>query len=85
MARVTSLIKIYIPQAFLKDSSGSELTYAIPKDADKACFKGLLQALDENLRQLHLTGYGISDTTLEEVLRKLKHALIIYAFLAIPH
>lgn len=85
MARVTSLIKIYIPQAFLKDSSGSELTYAIPKDTDKACFKGLLQALDENLRQLHLTGYGISDTTLEEVLRKLKHALIIYAFLAIPH
>ncbi|KAL4696272.1 hypothetical protein H8957_001522 [Semnopithecus entellus] len=67
MARVTSLIKIYIPQAFLKDSSGSELTYAIPKDADKACFKGLLQALDENLHQLHLTGYGISDTTLEEV------------------
>ncbi|XP_016867257.1 ATP-binding cassette sub-family A member 13 isoform X16 [Homo sapiens] len=67
MACVTSLIKIYIPQAFLKDSSGSELTYTIPKDTDKACLKGLFQALDENLHQLHLTGYGISDTTLEEV------------------
>uniref|UniRef100_G3SKM3 ATP binding cassette subfamily A member 13 n=1 Tax=Gorilla gorilla gorilla TaxID=9595 RepID=G3SKM3_GORGO len=67
MACVTTLIKIYIPQAFLKDSSGSELTYTIPKDTDKACLKGLFQALDENLHQLHLTGYGISDTTLEEV------------------
>uniref|UniRef100_A0A2K5E9S2 ATP binding cassette subfamily A member 13 n=1 Tax=Aotus nancymaae TaxID=37293 RepID=A0A2K5E9S2_AOTNA len=67
MARVTSLIRMYIPQAFLKDSSGSELTYTIPKDTDKACFKGLFQALDENLCQLHLTGYGISDSTLEEV------------------
>ncbi|XP_074235807.1 ATP-binding cassette sub-family A member 13 isoform X1 [Saimiri boliviensis] len=67
IARVTSLIRMYISQAFLKDSSGSELTYTIPKDTDKACFKGLFQALDENLCQLHLTGYGISDTTLEEV------------------
>ncbi|XP_045421289.1 ATP-binding cassette sub-family A member 13-like isoform X2 [Lemur catta] len=67
VARVTSLIQIYIPQAFLKDSSGSELTYTIPKDADKTCFKGLFQALDHNLHHLHLTGYGISDTTLEEV------------------
>lgn len=67
MARVTSLIQVYIPQAFLKDSNGGELTYTIPKDADKTCFKGLCQALDQNLQHLHLTGYGISDTTLEEV------------------
>ncbi|KAM7326038.1 hypothetical protein ACRRTK_014516 [Alexandromys fortis] len=66
VARVTSLIQVYIPQAFLKDSSGGELTYTIPKDADKSCFKGLCQALDQNLQHLHLTGYGISDTTLEE-------------------
>ncbi|XP_006514769.2 ATP-binding cassette sub-family A member 13 isoform X1 [Mus musculus] len=67
VARVTSLIQIYIPQAFLKDSCGGELTYTIPKDADRTCFKGLCQALDQNLQHLHLTGYGISDTTLEEV------------------
>ncbi|XP_053409814.1 ATP-binding cassette sub-family A member 13 [Nycticebus coucang] len=67
VAHVTSLIQNYIPQAFLKGSSGAELTYTIPQDADKACFKGLLQALDQNLHALHLTGYGISDTTLEEV------------------
>uniref|UniRef100_A0A4X2L2C1 ATP binding cassette subfamily A member 13 n=1 Tax=Vombatus ursinus TaxID=29139 RepID=A0A4X2L2C1_VOMUR len=69
--RVTSLIQIYIPQAFLKENGGNELTYAIPKDTDKACFKGLFQALDQNLHHLHLTGYGISDTTLEEVFLKL--------------
>ncbi|GAB1295814.1 ATP-binding cassette sub-family A member 13 [Apodemus speciosus] len=67
VAHVTSLIQVYIPQAFLKDSRGGELTYTIPKDADKTCFKGLCQALDQNLQHLHLTGYGISDTTLEEV------------------
>ncbi|XP_074055133.1 ATP-binding cassette sub-family A member 13 [Macrotis lagotis] len=71
--RVTSLIQIYIPQAFLKENDGNELTYAIPKDTDKACFKGLFQALDQNLHDLHLTGYGISDTTLEEVFLKLLH------------
>ncbi|XP_043857076.1 ATP-binding cassette sub-family A member 13 [Dromiciops gliroides] len=69
--QVTSLIQIYIPQAFLKENGGNELTYAIPKDTDKACFKGLFQALDQNLHHLHLTGYGISDTTLEEVFLKL--------------
>ncbi|XP_051020674.1 ATP-binding cassette sub-family A member 13 [Acomys russatus] len=73
LARVTSLIQVYIPQAFLKDSSQRELTYAIPKDADKTCFKGLCQALDQNLQYLHLTGYGISDTTLEEVFLMLLH------------
>ncbi|XP_068940595.1 ATP-binding cassette sub-family A member 13 [Petaurus breviceps papuanus] len=68
--QVTSLIQIYIPQAFLKENGGTELTYAIPKDTDKACFKGLFQALDQNLHHLHLTGYGISDTTLEECLAR---------------
>lgn len=78
MARVTSLIQIYIPQAFLKDSCGGELTYTIPKDADRTCFKGLCQALDQNLQHLHLTGYGISDTTLEEV--HTHNPIIIYSW-----
>jgi len=39
----------------------------IPEGADRACFRGLFQALDQNLHQLCLTGYGLSDTTLEEV------------------
>ncbi|XP_075413429.1 ATP-binding cassette sub-family A member 13 [Tenrec ecaudatus] len=66
LVRVTSLIQSYVPQAFLKSSSGSELTYALPKDTDKASFTELFQDLDQNLHHLQLTGYGISDTTLEE-------------------
>uniref|UniRef100_A0A673SY29 ATP binding cassette subfamily A member 13 n=1 Tax=Suricata suricatta TaxID=37032 RepID=A0A673SY29_SURSU len=67
VTRATSLIQTYIPQAFLKDHSGAELVYGIPREADRACFKGLFQALEQNLHQLHLTGFGISDATLEEV------------------
>uniref|UniRef100_A0A7M4FCZ6 ATP binding cassette subfamily A member 13 n=1 Tax=Crocodylus porosus TaxID=8502 RepID=A0A7M4FCZ6_CROPO len=68
--RVTSLVQSHLPEAFLKENSGSELTYLIPRVADKASFKGLFQALDENLLHLHVTGYGISDTTLEQVFLK---------------
>ncbi|XP_027734794.1 ATP-binding cassette sub-family A member 13 [Empidonax traillii] len=69
--RVTSLVQTHIPEAFLKENSGTELTYVIPERADKASFKGLFQALDQSLQHLHVTGYGISDTTLEEVFLKL--------------
>ncbi|XP_077664845.1 ATP-binding cassette sub-family A member 13 [Eretmochelys imbricata] len=67
ISQVTSLVQFYIPEAFLKENSGSELTYVIPTKADKAFFNGLFQAMDENLERLHVTGYGISDTTLEEI------------------
>uniref|UniRef100_A0A8B9CUN1 ATP binding cassette subfamily A member 13 n=1 Tax=Anser brachyrhynchus TaxID=132585 RepID=A0A8B9CUN1_9AVES len=67
VVRVTSLVQTHIPEAFLKENSGTELTYVIPERADKTSFKGLFQALDQSLHHLHVTGYGISDTTLEEV------------------
>lgn len=67
VVRVTSLVQTHIPEAFLKENSGTEITYVIPERADKTSFKGLFQALDQNLHRLHVTGYGISDTTLEEV------------------
>ncbi|KAF6301418.1 ATP binding cassette subfamily A member 13 [Rhinolophus ferrumequinum] len=66
-ACATSLIQTYVPRAFLRASSGRELSYIVPKEADRACFKGLFQALEQNLHHLHLTGYGVSDATLEEV------------------
>uniref|UniRef100_A0A8C3J269 ATP binding cassette subfamily A member 13 n=1 Tax=Calidris pygmaea TaxID=425635 RepID=A0A8C3J269_9CHAR len=65
--QVTSLVQTHIPEAFLKENNGTELTYVIPEGADKTSFKGLFQALDQSLHHLHVTGYGISDTTLEEV------------------
>ncbi|XP_063255537.1 ATP-binding cassette sub-family A member 13 [Prinia subflava] len=71
IVQVTSLVQTHIPEAFLKENSGTELTYVIPEKADKTSFKGLFQALDQSLQHLHVTGYGISDTTLEEVFLKL--------------
>ncbi|XP_068003827.1 ATP-binding cassette sub-family A member 13 [Melanerpes formicivorus] len=71
ITQVTSLVQTHIPEAFLKDNSGTELTYVIPERTDKASFKGLFQALDQSLHHLHVTGYGISDTTLEEIFLKL--------------
>ncbi|NXQ82271.1 ABCAD protein, partial [Nyctibius grandis] len=68
IVQVTSLVQTHIPEAFLKENNGTELTYVIPEGADKTSFKGLFQALDQSLHHLHVTGYGISDTTLEEVL-----------------
>lgn len=68
IVQVTSLVQTHIPEAFLKDNSGTELNYVIPERADKTSFKGLFQALDQSLQHLHVIGYGISDTTLEEVL-----------------
>ncbi|KAM8769928.1 LOW QUALITY PROTEIN: ATP-binding cassette sub-family A member 13 [Rhynchonycteris naso] len=62
-ARATSLIQTFIPRAFLGGASGREPSYAIPKDADRAGFKGLFQALEQNQRPLHLTGCRVSDAT----------------------
>lgn len=78
-ACATSLIQTYIPRASLRGCSGGELSYVIPQDADRACFRGLFQALDQNLQHLHLTGYGISDTTLEEVRRQCSVRLLCLA------
>ncbi|XP_032298475.1 ATP-binding cassette sub-family A member 13 [Coturnix japonica] len=71
VVQVTSLVQTHIPEAFLKENSGTELTYVVPERADKTSFKGLFQALDQSLHHLHVAGYGISDTTLEEVFLKL--------------
>ncbi|KAM4685389.1 ATP-binding cassette sub-family A member 13 isoform 4-T7 [Amazona ochrocephala] len=70
-AQITSFVQTHIPEAFLKENSGTELTYVIPERADKTSFKSLFQALDQSLHRLHVTGYGISNTTLEEVFLKL--------------
>ncbi|XP_067861316.1 ATP-binding cassette sub-family A member 13-like [Heptranchias perlo] len=68
---VTSLVKQHIPQAFLKEDAFGELTYVIPTIEDKTAYERLFHALDEDMENLHLSSYSISDTTLEEVFVKL--------------
>ncbi|XP_066547508.1 ATP-binding cassette sub-family A member 13-like [Amia ocellicauda] len=68
---VTSLVKCQIPEAFLKDHFGGELTYLIPATVEKSKYSRLFQTLDANMENLHLIGYGISDNTFEEALLRL--------------
>ncbi|XP_055513529.1 ATP-binding cassette sub-family A member 13-like isoform X2 [Leucoraja erinacea] len=68
---VTSLVKEHTPQAFLKENAFGNLTYVIPTAEDKTAYENLLHALDENMENLHLSSYSISDTTLEEVFMNL--------------
>ena len=66
---VTSFIKSYIPAAQLVENVGSELTYVLPAEmAREGHFQDLFEELDRNLDKLHIGSYGVSDTTLEEVL-----------------
>lgn len=67
-AHATSLVQTHVPQARLRHSHGHELSYAVPRDADRAGLTGLFQALEQQQRRLRLTGCGLSDPTLEEVL-----------------
>ena len=66
---VTSFIKSYLPTAQLVENIGSELTYVLPAEmAREGRFQDLFEELDKNLDKLHIGSYGVSDTTLEEVL-----------------
>nr|KAF6468825.1 hypothetical protein HJG59_000029 [Molossus molossus] len=69
--RTTALVQAHVPRAVLKDSSGRQLRYAVPKDTDPARFPGLFRALEQDQGRLHLAGFGLADTTLEEVFLRL--------------
>ncbi len=51
------------------ECTGAELTYQLPDDkAHTATYEALFTKLDANLQHLGISSYGVSDTTLEEVL-----------------
>ena len=52
----------------MMEDIGTELSYQIPDDAvQSGQMQELFTKLDESLSSLGISGYGISDTTLEEV------------------
>ena len=64
------LIRQHVNGAVLIDSISAEVTFQLPDDRlSVAKFKDLFDDLDSNLSSLGITGYGISNTTLEEVSR----------------
>lgn len=69
-ADLKAFIQAHIPEARLKEAQRGDLVYSLPpfSSSNASSYRSLLTALDSNLDDLQLGGYGISDTTLEEVI-----------------
>uniref|UniRef100_A0A673IZB5 ATP-binding cassette, sub-family A (ABC1), member 12 n=1 Tax=Sinocyclocheilus rhinocerous TaxID=307959 RepID=A0A673IZB5_9TELE len=65
-----AFIQSYLPDARQKEGEVGDLVYALPPytPQNAAAYHSLLTGLDQNLDKLQLGCYGISDTTLEEVI-----------------
>nr|XP_046260291.1 glucosylceramide transporter ABCA12 [Scatophagus argus] len=74
-AELKSFIQAHVPEARLKEALGGDLVYSLPpfSSSNASSYRSLLTALDANLEALQLGGYGISDTTLEEVFLQMTH------------
>uniref|UniRef100_A0A3P8W266 ATP binding cassette subfamily A member 12 n=1 Tax=Cynoglossus semilaevis TaxID=244447 RepID=A0A3P8W266_CYNSE len=70
---IKEFIQAHVPEARLKEAQGGDLVYSLPpfNSSNASSYRSLLTALDSNLDGLQLGGYGISDTTLEEVFLQL--------------
>lgn len=70
-SEVTSFITARVKTAYLKCESKRELHYIIPfEEVKKGNAELLFQALDSSLNRLHISSFGVMDTTLEEVFLK---------------
>lgn len=68
-AELKSFIQAHVPEARLMEAQRGDVVYSLPpfSSSNASSYRSLLTALDTNLDALQLGGYGISDTTLEEV------------------
>ncbi|KAH8387873.1 hypothetical protein KR093_009980 [Drosophila rubida] len=66
---VTALLALYIPDIEVKDNIGSELSYTLA-DQYSDRFEKMLGALEDRSKELHLNGYGVGITSMEEVFMK---------------
>ncbi|XP_047633732.1 phospholipid-transporting ATPase ABCA7 isoform X8 [Phacochoerus africanus] len=69
--QLLALVQRQVPGARLVEELPHELVLTLPyKGALDGSFAGLFQELDQRLEELGLAGYGISDTSLEEIFLK---------------
>jgi len=67
-AAVSLFIQSHLPEAVLVENLSSELIYQLPDDtASVRKFEQLFVDLDSRKTELGISGYGISNTSLEEV------------------
>lgn len=70
-AQILDLVKRHVPEAQLVEELPHQLVLALPyTGALDGSFATVFQELDRQLETLGLTGYGISDTSLEEIFLK---------------
>ncbi|CAK4506217.1 unnamed protein product [Aphanomyces euteiches] len=70
--QVVRLVQRYVPSAGVLSMVGSELVVQLSSQSSGK-FPALLEALDANLKSMHILEYGISVTTLEEVFLHIAH------------
>ncbi|XP_068958059.1 phospholipid-transporting ATPase ABCA7 [Petaurus breviceps papuanus] len=71
VAQLLTLVQSLVPGAQLVEELGHEVVLTLPySGAHNGAFGELFQELDRNLEELGISGYGISDTTLEEIFLK---------------
>lgn len=67
--KVTELLAKYIPEIEIESDIGTELSYQLP-ETRVSIFEQMFTDLESQGETLHLGGYGVSLTTLEEVFLK---------------
>ncbi|XP_065067747.1 ATP-binding cassette sub-family A member 2-like [Rhopilema esculentum] len=74
---ITKYIRGYVPSAQLICETRHELSFILPKTASgNASFKSLFADLESNKIKLGFSGFGLTDTSLEEVFLKVTEASI---------
>ncbi|XP_017079298.2 phospholipid-transporting ATPase ABCA1-like isoform X2 [Drosophila eugracilis] len=68
--KVTDLLNRFIPNLKPHSNVGVELTYQLPDSASPE-FEEMFEQLNQNSGKLHLNGYGVNITSLEEVFMKI--------------
>ena len=69
--KLTEFVQRIFPQATLTKTVGVEITFTLPYEGlSSGKFLQLLDALEANKKQLGITDYGLSDTTLEDIFIK---------------
>ncbi|XP_052037787.1 ATP-binding cassette sub-family A member 2 isoform X2 [Apodemus sylvaticus] len=69
--QVSQFIRKHVASSLLVSDTSTELSYILPSEAvKKGAFERLFQQLEHSLAALHLSSFGLMDTTLEEVFLK---------------
>jgi len=69
---VTALLNKYIPGLKPECDIGAELSYQLP-DSASSKFEEMFGQLEDQSDELHLNGYGVGITSMEEVFMQMRH------------